>query len=164
MALYEALYERNSRSLIHWHEAGERKFLRLDEAYQVAPLRWAMRFEKKGKLSPRFVGPFKIIERIGEVAYHLALLPALSKVHDVFHVSMLRKYVHNPSHVLSYEKLSIDPQFVNEEKAVMIVDRKEKVLRNMTMPLVKVHWCNHSIEEVTWEIEDKIRFLYPHLF
>ena len=64
-----------------------------------------MRFDKKGKLSPRFIGPFEIIELIGEVAYRLALLPALLRLHDVFHVSMLKKYVHEPTHVLSYESL-----------------------------------------------------------
>ena len=131
---------------------------------KVAPLRGAMRFGKKGKLSPRFVGPFEIIERIGEVAYRLALPPALSKVHDVFHVSLLRKYMRDPSHVISYEQLSVDPQLVYEEKPVMILDRKEKVLRNKTVPLVKVQWCNHGIEEATWETEDKMRELYPHLF
>ena len=72
--------------------------------------------------------------------------------------------MHDPSHVLSYEQLSIDPQLIYEEKPVMILDRKEKVLRNKTVPLVKVQWCNHGIEEATWETEDKMRELYPHLF
>ena len=123
-----------------------------------------MRFGKKGKLSPRFVGPFEIIERIGEVAYRLALPPALSKVHDVFHVSLLRKYMRDPSHVISYEQLSVDPQLVYEEKPVMILDRKEKVLRNKMVSLVKVQWCNHGIEKATWETEYKMREMYSHLF
>ena len=93
---------------------------------KVAPLRGAMRFGKKGKLSPRFVGPFEIIERIREVAYRLALPPALSKVHDVFHVSLLRKYMRDPSHVISYEQLSVDPQLVYEEKPVMILAERKK--------------------------------------
>ena len=123
-----------------------------------------MRFGKKGRLSPRFVEPFEIIERIGEVAYRLALPLALSKVHDVFHVSLLIKYMCDPLHVLSYEQLSIDPQLVYEEKSLMVLDRKEKVLRNKTVPLVKVQWCNHGIEEATWETQNKMRELYPHLF
>ena len=82
-------------------EVGDQVFLK------VSPMRGVMRFGKKGKLSPRYVGPFEIIERIGEVAYRLALPPALSRLHDVFHVSMLKKYVHNPSHVLSHESLDV---------------------------------------------------------
>ena len=70
----------------------------------------------------------------------------------------------DPSHVLNYEQLSIDPQLVYEEKQMMILDRKEKLLRNKTVLLVKVQWCNHGIEEATWETEDKMRELYPHLF
>ena len=92
-----------------------------------------------------------MIERIGEVAYRLALPPALSRLHDIFHVSMLKKYVHDPSHVLSYESLSVDPKLTYEEKPVEILDRKDKVLRNKTVILVKVLWRNHDVEEATWE-------------
>ncbi|BFG20725.1 hypothetical protein CerSpe_069980 [Prunus speciosa] len=74
---------------------------------KVAPMKGVMRFGKKGKLSPRFIGLFEILERIGELAYKLALPPALAGVHDVFHVSMLRKYVHDATHVLSYEPLQL---------------------------------------------------------
>ena len=69
-----------------------------------------MRFGKKGKLSPRYIRPFEIIERISEVAYRLAFLPALSRLHDAFHVSMLKKYLHDPSTILSYESLDVDPK------------------------------------------------------
>ena len=97
-----------------------------------------MRFGKKGKLSPRYVWSFEIIERIGDVAYRLALPPALSKLHDVFHVSMLKKYLHDPSHVLSYESLDVDPKLTYEERPVRILDRKDKVLRNKIVSMVKV--------------------------
>ncbi|KAL0537638.1 hypothetical protein IC582_026621 [Cucumis melo] len=83
-------------------EVGDKVFLK------VAPMRGVLRFERRGKLSPRFVGPFEILERIGPVAYRLALPPSLSTVHDVFHVSMLRKYMPDPSHVVDYEPLEID--------------------------------------------------------
>ena len=78
-------------------EIGDKVFLR------VAPMKGVMRFEKKGKLSPRFVGSFEVLERVGEVTYRIALPPALSRIHNVFHESMLRKYIPDPSHVLSYE-------------------------------------------------------------
>ena len=93
-------------------EIGDQVFLK------VSPMRGMMRFGKKGKLNPRYVGPFKVIERIGEVAYQLALPPALSRLHDVFHVSMLKKYLHDPSHVLSYESLDVDPNLTYEERPV----------------------------------------------
>ena len=108
-----------------------------------------MKFGKKGMLSPRYVRPFEIIECIGEVAYRLALSPALSKLHDVFHVLMLKKYLHDPSHVLSYESLDLDPKLTYEERPVKILDRKDKVLRNKIVPLVKVLWHNQFVEEAT---------------
>ena len=74
----------------------------------MSPMRGVISFGKNGKLSPRYVGPFEIIERIDEVAYRLALPPTLSKLHYIFHVSMLKKYLHDRSHVLSYESLDLD--------------------------------------------------------
>ena len=108
-----------------------------------------MRFGKKGKLSPRYVGPFEVIERFDEVAYWLALPPALSRLHDIFYVSMLKKYLHDPSHVLSYEFLDVDLKLTYEERPVKIHDRKDKVLRNNVVPLVKVLWRNQAMEEAT---------------
>ena len=108
-----------------------------------------LRFGKKGKLSPHFIGPFEILERIGISAYRLALPPNLSSVHDVFHVSMLRKYVYDPTHVIEYEPLVVHENITYEEKPVRILDRKEQVLRNRVIPLVKVLWKNHAVEEAT---------------
>ncbi|KAM6577664.1 hypothetical protein CsatB_029501 [Cannabis sativa] len=122
------------------------------------------RFGKRGKLCPRFTGPFEILEKIGQVAYRLALPPALSAVHNVFHVSMLRKYVSDPSHILSYESLELQPDMTYEEQPVQILDRKDKVLRNKTIALVKVLWRNSKVEEATWELESDMRAQYPELF
>ncbi|KAA0036866.1 ty3-gypsy retrotransposon protein [Cucumis melo var. makuwa] len=137
---------------------GDKVFLK------VAPMRGVLRFEKKGKLSPRFVGPFEILERVGPVAYRLALPPSLSTVHDVFHVSMLRKYVPDPSHVVDYEPLEIDENLSYTEQPVEVLAREVKTLRNKEIPLVKVLWRNHRVEEATWEREDDMRSRYPDLF
>ncbi|KAL0561310.1 hypothetical protein IC582_001733 [Cucumis melo] len=139
-------------------EVGDKVFLK------VAPMRGVLRFERRGKLSPRFVGPFEILERIGPVAYRLALPPSLSTVHDVFHVSMLRKYVPDPSHVVDYEPLEIDENLSYTEQPVEVLAREVKTLRNKEIPLVKVLWRNHRVEEATWEREDDMRSCYPDLF
>ena len=115
-------------------------------------------------MSPRFIGPFQILDRVGAVAYRIALPPSLSGVHNVFHVSMLRKYVSDPTHVLSYEHLQLDQDLSYEEKPVQILDRKDKVLRNRTVPLVKVLWRNIKSEEATWELESDMQSRYPELF
>ncbi|KAL0556280.1 hypothetical protein IC582_004792 [Cucumis melo] len=139
-------------------EVGDKVFLK------VAPMRGVVRFERRGKLSPRFVGPFEILERIGPVAYRLALPPSLSTVHDVFHVSMLRKYVQDPSHVVDYEPLEIDENLSYTEQPVEVLAREVKTLRNKEIPLVKVLWRNHRVEEATWEREDDMRSRYLELF
>ncbi|KAL0534776.1 hypothetical protein IC582_029069 [Cucumis melo] len=126
-------------------EVGDKVFLK------VAPMRGVLRFERRGKLSPRFVGPFEILERIGPVAYRLALPPSLSTVHDVFHVSMLRKYVPDPSYVVDYEPLEIDENLSYTEQPVKVQAIEVKTLRNKEIPLVKILWRNHRVEEATWE-------------
>ena len=139
-------------------QVGDHVFLR------VSPLRGVRRFRKKGKLSPKLIGPFEILERIGQVAYRLALSPSLSGVHNVFHVSMLRKYVSNVTHVLRHEDLELQADLAYEELPVQVLDRKDKVLRNKTIPLVKVLWRNSKVEEATWELETAMRDQYPELF
>ncbi|KAL4016476.1 hypothetical protein IC575_024128 [Cucumis melo] len=113
-------------------EVGDMVFLK------VAPMKGVLRFEKKGKLSPRFVGPFEILERIGPVAYRLALPPSLSAVHDVFHVSMLRRYVADPTHIVDFEPLQVSENLSYEEQPVEILAREVKKLRSRDIPLVKV--------------------------
>ena len=123
-----------------------------------------MRFRKKGKLSPRFVGPFEILKRIGKVAYELALPPTLAGVHNVFHVSMLRKYILDPSHVLNYEPLEIKDNLTYEEVPIQILDQKDHVLRTKTISLVKVLWKNHIVEEASLERENEMKSKYLEFF
>ena len=113
-----------------------------------------MRFGEKGKLSPRFIGPYEVIEKVGPVAYRLALPLDLEKIHNVFHVSMLRRYRSDPSHVVSSETIKLIPDLTYEEELVEILAREVKELWNKKIPLVKVLWRNHKTEEATWESEE----------
>ena len=131
---------------------------------KLSPWKGVVRFGKKGKLSPRYIGPYRITERVGAVAYRLELPSELSRVHNVFHVSMLRHYVSDPSHVIPHQPLEINSDLTYDEEPVTILDWKDKELRNKTVRLVKVLWRNHSAEEATWESEDRMRELYPRLF
>ena len=128
----------------------------------VAPMKDILRFRRKGKLSPRFIGPFEILERVGSIAYKLALPPSLSSVHDVFHVSMLRKYIVDPTHVIDYKRLEIEEDLSYQEKPIRILAQEVKALRNRNIGFVKVLWRNHQIKEATWEREE-IKEKYPEL-
>ena len=102
-----------------------------------------------GKLSPRYIGPYEVIKRVGPVAYRLALPPELSKIHDVFHMLMLRRYRSDPSHILQAQPLELKDDLSYEEEPVAIVAREIKVLRTKTIPLVKVLWKYHGREKAT---------------
>ena len=101
---------------------------------------------------------------MGPVADRLKLPPELSRIHDTFHVSMLRKYISDPSHVLREQPEQLKENLTYEETSVQIVDRKEQVLRSIVIPLVKVLWKNHEREATTWEPEVQMRRQYPQLF
>ncbi|KAA0058235.1 pol protein [Cucumis melo var. makuwa] len=141
MTPFEALYDKCCRSPIYWDEVGEQRLMGLELVQSTN--------EAKGNSSPRFIGPLKILEQFGIVAYGLALPPSLSAVHDVFHVSMLRKYVTNQSHVVDYEPLEINENLSYAEQPVEILAREVNMLRNRGIPLVKVLWQNHKVEETT---------------
>ena len=113
-------------------EVGDHIFLK------VSPMKLVMRFGSKGKLSPRFVGHFEILERVGPVAYRVALPLTMSKVHNVFHVSTLRKYVFYPSYVVELKSIQIFEDLTNEKVPVQIVDVMDKVLRRAIVKFVKV--------------------------
>ena len=138
-------------------EVGDHVFLK------VIPKRGVVRFGKRGKLSPRFIGPFEILERIGTVAYRLALPPSMSCVHEVFHVSMLRKYTPDPAHVMDWGQIEVDTDGTFEEGPVCIVNSSDQVLRRKTVRLVLVLWRHYGVEESTWESEDTMRTTYPFL-
>ncbi|KAI5339250.1 hypothetical protein L3X38_018522 [Prunus dulcis] len=131
---------------------------------KLSPWKGVMRFGKRGKLSPRYIGPYEITERIGSVAYRLALPAELSRVHDVFHVSMLRKYMSDPSHILEHQPVELEEDLSYEEQPVQILDRKEQMLRSRSIPVVKVLWRSQTVEEATWEPEAQMRAKYPYLF
>ena len=131
---------------------------------KVMPKRGVIRFGKRGKLSPRYIRPFEALERVGAVVYQLAFPPSLSTVHKVFHVSMLRKYTLDPTHIVDWGELVVDADGTFEEGPVLIMDSREQVLRGKTVRLVKVLWQHRRVEEATWEREDTIRANYPLLF
>jgi hypothetical protein len=131
---------------------------------KVSPMMGVMRFEKKGKLSPTFVGPFEITQKVGGLAYKIALPPDLVGTHDVFHVSMLRKYIANPDVIVEYEPLEIHEGLTYVDEPVKIMDKKEQVLHTKMIPIVKVLWHNYGVEEASLEVEHDMRSRYPHLF
>ena len=130
----------------------------------MIPKRGVVRFGKRGKFSPRFIGPFEILERAGAVTYRLALPPSMSGVHEVFHISILRRYTPDPAHVVDWGEIEIDTDGTLEERPVCILDSRDQVLRRNTVRLVRVLWRHYGVEESTLEREDKMRATYPFLF
>ncbi|XP_043696681.1 uncharacterized protein LOC122647321, partial [Telopea speciosissima] len=122
-----------------------------------------MRFIKKGKLSPRFIGPYEILAKVGPVAYRFGLPPSLDGVYDVFHVSMLQKYVHDPNHVISQEPPELTADMSYKEQPEKILYSKVVNLCNRPIHYVKVKWCNHPEEEASWEAKVEMRTKYPSL-
>ena len=139
-------------------EEGDMVFLK------VSPWKGIQRFGKKGKLAPKFIGPFKILAKVGNMAYRLELPAQLSNIHPVFHVSMLRKYEPDPLHVIDHSDMVLDEDTSFEVKPVRVVDRSEKVLRGKSIPLVRILWSQHGIQEETWELETEMNSKYPELF
>ncbi|GJW22865.1 putative reverse transcriptase domain-containing protein [Tanacetum coccineum] len=130
---------------------------------KVSPWKGVVRFGKRGKLNPRYVRPFKVLEKVGAVAYKLELPQELSRVYNTFHVSNLKKcYADEPLAVL-FDGLHIDDKLHFVEEPIQIMDREVKRLRQSRVPIVKVRWISKRGPEFTWEREDQFRKKYPHL-
>ena len=131
---------------------------------KVSPWKGVIRFGKKGKLAPRYVGPFKILEKIGKVAYRLDLPQELSSIHPTFHVSHLKKCLADENLHIPLNEVYIDNTMHFVEKPVEIMDREVKQLKRNRIPIVKVLWESKRGPEFTWEREDQMKLKYPHLF
>jgi hypothetical protein len=131
---------------------------------KVSPLRGKRRFKVKGKLSPRYIGPFLIFRQVGEMAYQLELLDNLSGVHNVFHVYQLKKCLRIPEEQLPMEELSVQGDLTYTEYPIKILDTLTRVTRNKVIKMCKVQWSHHGEDEATWEREEELRIDFPHLF
>ena len=131
---------------------------------RVTPLKGTKRFHVRGKLAPRFVGPFKIISRWGYLAYQLELPEKLAEVHDVFHISQLRKCISPPTKQTEYRDLELSRDLTYEEHPIKILDESERRTRSKVTRFYKVQWDRHTEDEATWEREDVLRADFPQLF
>ena len=131
---------------------------------KISPMKGVMRFGKKEKLAPRYIGPFQIMDRVEKVSYRLALPPQMSQVHPVFHVSLLQKYIADPTHVLPVQEVDVRVDLSYSTYPVTVVDRQTRVLRNKEVNLVKIQWQGQGSEECTWEAEQAMKEEYLQLF
>ncbi|GJY99741.1 putative reverse transcriptase domain-containing protein [Tanacetum coccineum] len=171
-APFEALYGRKCRSPVLWAEIGESSLIGPELVQEttdkvllkVTPWKGVIRFRKKGKLAPRYVGPFEILERIGPVAYRLRLPKELREVHDTFHVSNLKKCLANANLHVPLDEIKIDKTLHFFEEPIEIMDREVKTLKRSKILIVKVRWNSKRGPEFTWEREDHMKARYPQLF
>jgi hypothetical protein len=137
-----------------------------NQAYlRVTPMKGTHCFGIKGKLAPRYIGPFRVLARRGQVAYKLELPPQFSHIHDVFHVSQLRRsFKESPHRAVDHELLELQDDLSYKEHPILILDQAERQTRQKTTKFLKVQWSNHTEDEATWEREDSLREEYPDLF
>ncbi|CAN6445692.1 unnamed protein product [Victoria cruziana] len=185
MAPFEALYRRPCRTHGYWSDIVDVKredplVLQhyTDQVYMirdklrpcsyifvdVSPTKGIFRFGRKGMLSSRYIGPFEIVKRIGPTAYKLALPPHLSQIYDVFHISMLNKYLPNPNKEIEYTEVQVNKRLNVPEIPVCIVDEQIRTLKNKQIPIVKVEWQHQGIQDYSWVTRASMENRYPHLF
>ncbi|GJR29670.1 putative reverse transcriptase domain-containing protein [Tanacetum coccineum] len=131
---------------------------------KVSPWKGVVRFGKRGKLNPRYIGPFKVLAKVGTVAYRLELPQQLSRVHSTFHVSNLKKCLSDEPLAVPLDEIHIDDKLHFVEEPVEILDREVKKLRRSCIPIIKVRWNSKRGPKFTWEREDQFWEKYPHLF
>ncbi|GJZ63106.1 hypothetical protein Tco_0619527 [Tanacetum coccineum] len=131
---------------------------------KVSPWKGVVRFGKRGKLNPRYVGPFKVLEKVGAIAYKLELPQELSRVHNTFHVSNLKKCYADEPLAVPLDGLHFDDKLHFVEEPVEIMDREVKRLKQSSISIIKVRWNSRRGPEFTWEREDQFQKKYPHLF
>ncbi|KAK6145559.1 hypothetical protein DH2020_022379 [Rehmannia glutinosa] len=176
MAPYEALYGQNvdphytlgdcrqksyadKRRKDLEFEVGDDVFLRL------SPRKGLINPKKGGKLSPRYIGPYKILQRIGKLAYRLELPAPYAGMHDVFHVSILKRYQPDPEHIITRDTPPLMENLSYTERPIWIIDQQIRQLRKREILMVKVVWQNHNRDkDATWEMEEDMRNQYPELF
>ncbi|KAG8473070.1 hypothetical protein CXB51_034991 [Gossypium anomalum] len=173
MAPYEALYGRKCRTPLYWTELKENQIYGVDLVKEteekVKVIRDCLKAASDRQksyvdLKRKEIEYQVVIERVGPVAYRLSLPSELLNMHDVFHVSMLRRYRSDPSHIISPIEIELRPDMTYEEEPIKILAREVKQLRNKSVALVNVLWQKHGVEETTWELEETMRNQYPHLF
>ncbi|GJR91200.1 putative reverse transcriptase domain-containing protein [Tanacetum coccineum] len=174
-ATFEALYGRKCRSPVCWSEVGDSQLVDVRHKplefnvsdkvmLKVSPWKGVIRFGKRRKLSPRYIGPFKILARVGPVAYKLELPTELQGIHNTFHFLNLKKCLSDKSLIIPLEEVQLDDKLHFIEEPVEIVDREVKQLKQSRIPIVKVRWNSRRGPEFTWEREDQFISKYPHLY
>ncbi|GJT31689.1 putative reverse transcriptase domain-containing protein, partial [Tanacetum coccineum] len=165
-APFEALYGRKDRQRSYANVRRKPLEFQVGDPVmlKVSPRKGVIRFGKRGKLNPRYIGPFKILDRVGPVAYKLELPEEPSNVHGTLHISNLKKCLFDESLVIPMKELRHDDKLNFVEEAIEIIDREVKQLKQSRIPIVKVRWNSKRGTEFTWEREDQICAKYPHLF
>ena len=145
----------NKRSSPLAFEVGDHVYLK------VSPWKGVQRFGVKGKLAPRYIGPYPIVERCGPVAYRLDLPANLSSIHNIFHVSQLKKCLRVLTEAIESDSIQLESDLTYPERPIKILDRKDRITRRTTIMLYKVQWSNHLEDEATWEQEEFLKAKYP---
>nr|GEZ23516.1 putative reverse transcriptase domain-containing protein [Tanacetum cinerariifolium] len=153
---FEALYGRKRKPLEF--QVGDRVMLK------VSPWKGVVHFSKRGKLNPRYIGPFKLLAKVETIAYRLELPKQLSRVYSTFHVSNMKKCLSDEPLAISLDEVYINDKLRFVEEPVEVIDHEVKRLKQSCIPIIKVRWNSRRGHEFTWEREDQFRKKYPQLF